>query len=40
MGDIIEKKNWQNKWMGDMVMDKSENRQWKSCITKKNYKHS
>ncbi len=28
----MEKGNWQNKWMGGMVMGKCENRQKKSCI--------
>ncbi len=39
MGDIMEKGNWQNKWMGDMVMGKCQDRQRKFCIIETNYKH-
>jgi hypothetical protein len=40
MGNKMEKRNWQNRWMGGMAMGKCKNRQIKSCITKTNYKHS
>ncbi len=39
MGNIMEKSNWQNGWMGGMVMGKCEYRQTKSCIIETNYKH-
>jgi hypothetical protein len=32
MGNIMENKNWQNKWMGNMVMGKCEDSQRKSYI--------
>ncbi len=40
MGNIMENKNWQNKWMGNMAMGKCEDSQRKSYITKTNCKHS
>jgi len=39
MRNKIEKDNWQNKWMGNMVMGKCKNKQKKSCIAQINYKH-
>ncbi len=40
MGNKMEKKNWQNKWMGSMAMGEWKNRERKFCNTKTNYKHS
>jgi hypothetical protein len=40
MGNKMEKNNWQNKWMGGLVMGECKDRQRKSCITETNYKHS
>jgi hypothetical protein len=39
MGNIMEKGNWQNKWMGDMVMGKCEGRQKNYFHIQTNYKH-
>ncbi len=39
MGNIMEKNNWQNKWMGGLAMGKCKNGQRKFCITKTNCKH-
>ncbi len=36
---IMEKGNWQNKWMGGMVMGKCKDKQRKICIVKIDYKH-
>jgi hypothetical protein len=36
----MENNNWQNKWMGDVAMNKCENRQRKFCIIKTNCKRS
>ncbi len=36
----MEKNNWQNIWMGSLVMGKWEDEQWKSCNIKTNCKHS
>ncbi len=35
MGNKMEKGNWQNRWMGDMVIGECQDRQRKSCITNK-----
>ncbi len=40
MGNRMEKKNWQNIWMGGLMMGECEDRQRKSCIIETNYKHS
>jgi hypothetical protein len=40
MGKRMEKSNWQNKWMGGLVMGKCENRQRNSCNTETSCKHS
>jgi hypothetical protein len=40
MGKKMEKKNWQNVWMGGLVMGECKDRQRKSCNTKTNCKHS
>jgi hypothetical protein len=39
MGNKMEKDNWQNRWMGDMVMGKCKKKQKESCIAQINYKH-
>ncbi len=38
MGNIMEKNNWQNKWMGNLVMGECKDKQRKSCNTKTNCK--
>jgi hypothetical protein len=40
MGNIMGKKNWQNKWMGSLVMGECKDKQRKFCIIETNYKHS
>jgi len=40
MGKKMEKENWQNNWMGGMVMNKCKNLQRKSYIVQRNYKHT
>ncbi len=40
MGNIVEKVNWQNNWMGDMVMGECKNWQRNSCIAQKIYKRT
>jgi hypothetical protein len=40
MGKRTEKNNWQNRWMGDLVMGKCKDRQRKSCNIETNCKHS
>jgi hypothetical protein len=40
MGNKMEKVNWQNNWMGSMVMGECENWQRKSYIAQKKCKHS
>jgi hypothetical protein len=40
MGNIMEKINWRNNGMGDMVMGECENWQRKPYIVQKNCKHS
>jgi hypothetical protein len=39
MDNRMEKGNWQNKWMGGIVMGKCKNRQRKSFHTQTNCKH-
>ncbi len=39
MGIRMEKKNWQNKWMGNMAMGECEDWQRKSYIVQTNCKH-
>ncbi len=39
VGIKMEKTNWQNKWMGNMVKGECKNWQRKSYITQTNYKH-
>jgi hypothetical protein len=36
----MEKNNWQNRWMGGLVMGKCKDKQRKFCTTKTNCKHS
>ncbi len=40
MGHIMEKENWQNNWMGNMVMGECKNWQRKSCIAQRYCKHT
>jgi hypothetical protein len=39
MGNIMEKCNWQNRWMGDMAMGKCKSSQRKYFHIQTNYKH-
>jgi hypothetical protein len=39
MGNIMEKNNWQNRWMGNLVMGECEHKQRKSCNIETNCKH-
>jgi hypothetical protein len=40
MGKRMKKKNWQNRWMGSLVMGDCKDRQRKFCNIKTNCKHS
>ncbi len=40
MGNKMEKNNWQNLWMGGLMMGKCKDKQKNSCIIKTTCKHS
>jgi hypothetical protein len=40
MGNTMEKGNWENRWTGNTMMDKWEDKQRKYCIIETKCKHS